>query len=119
MNYIDIDQFKKTLSQRFVSYATNSNSVMAHVSESRDSIPDFLDLATLQSEMEFTFTRLAREHVNKNSTLKALLKIERGVYGLCEECGEQIPLSRLKAIPDTSYCIACQTEIEQNQECVA
>ena len=119
MKHIDIDQFKKTLSQHFVSYETNSNRVMAHVSESRDNIPDFLDLATLQSEMEFTFTRIARENINKNSILKALLKIEKGVYGLCEECGEQIPLNRLKAIPDTSYCIACQREIEQNQKCVA
>lgn len=36
----------------------------------------------------------------------ALEKIEQGIYGVCEECGEEIPIDRLKANPAARTCIA-------------
>lgn len=42
----------------------------------------------------------------------ALHKIENGVFGLCEECGEAISESRLKAVPDCILCISCAEEQE-------
>jgi YteA family regulatory protein len=36
---------------------------------------------------------------------KALKAIEQGAYGKCEVCGEEIPLERLKALPNTTYCM--------------
>ncbi len=44
---------------------------------------------------------------------RALAKIEAGTYGMCERCGEEIDLARLKAIPYAMYCIGCQSRIEQ------
>jgi RNA polymerase-binding transcription factor DksA len=29
-------------------------------------------------------------------------------YGICEKCGEAIPLLRLKSIPEARFCINCQ-----------
>lgn len=49
--------------------------------------------------------RLRREAENK---ARANL-IERE----CEECGEIIPLKRLKVVPLTKLCISCQTEMEK------
>lgn len=114
MNYNEIDQLKETLSQWLVSYDMNSNDVLAHVSKTHDNIPDPLDRASFQSEMEYIFSRLGRESLNKRNILRALRKIEKGSYGICEECGEEISVDRLRAIPDTGYCLACQTEIEAN-----
>jgi DnaK suppressor protein len=37
----------------------------------------------------------------------ALVRIERGDYGTCEECGEEIPLARLEAMPRTTLCVTC------------
>jgi DnaK suppressor protein len=28
-------------------------------------------------------------------------------FGLCSECGEPIPMVRLKAMPETEYCVEC------------
>lgn len=33
----------------------------------------------------------------------------------CEECGEEIPAARRDAIKGVRLCIACQSELEQNQ----
>lgn len=38
---------------------------------------------------------------------EALNKIESGEYGICEKCGEQIPLERLTVNPSALICIKC------------
>jgi len=43
----------------------------------------------------------------------ALEKINRGSYGICESCGEEIPEARLCAIPWTRYCASCAEEVER------
>lgn len=35
----------------------------------------------------------------------ALKRIEQGTYGKCIECGEEIPVARLEAVPWTPYCL--------------
>ncbi len=37
----------------------------------------------------------------------ALVKIEAGTYGKCEECGKPISSARLEAVPAARYCIDC------------
>lgn len=36
---------------------------------------------------------------------RALEAMENGTYGKCEVCGKDIPIERLKALPNTTYCI--------------
>lgn len=43
----------------------------------------------------------------------ALRRIESGEYGLCENCGREIGVNRLKAMPAVRLCIACQEEVER------
>ncbi len=43
----------------------------------------------------------------------ALRKMEVGKYGLCEECGQSIPLKRLQAIPWTRLCRPDAEEFEK------
>ena len=38
----------------------------------------------------------------------ALTRIEYGSYGTCLNCDEEIGTKRLRAVPWTSLCIACQ-----------
>ncbi len=39
-------------------------------------------------------------------------RLDTGVFGRCEECGEPIPLARLRALPAARYCVACQSRQE-------
>jgi RNA polymerase-binding protein DksA len=43
----------------------------------------------------------------------ALDKIEDGSYGECEECGAEIPVRRLKALPFARLCVSCKEQDEQ------
>lgn len=39
---------------------------------------------------------------------EALYRLEKGVYGLCRDCGDPIAPARLEAIPWTRVCISCK-----------
>ena len=39
---------------------------------------------------------------------EALWRIEKGIYGICRDCGEPIAPARLNAIPWTRVCITCK-----------
>ena len=43
---------------------------------------------------------------------EALERLESGEYGVCEECGEDIGIARLKARPVTTLCIECKSNQE-------
>jgi DnaK suppressor protein len=38
----------------------------------------------------------------------ALRRFDDGTYGLCEQCGEPIPIVRLEALPHVRLCLRCQ-----------
>jgi len=44
----------------------------------------------------------------------ALERVERGTYGKCETCGEEIPVERLDMFPDARFCVAHQSEQESD-----
>ena len=34
-------------------------------------------------------------------------------FGVCEECGKQIPKKRLLIVPEATLCVSCQRELEK------
>ena len=44
---------------------------------------------------------------------RALVRIERGSFGICESCGSDISEARLNAVPQTVLCRDCATAAEQ------
>ncbi|MEH1130646.1 TraR/DksA family transcriptional regulator [Micromonospora sp. CPCC 206061] len=41
-------------------------------------------------------------------TAQALRHMAEGDYGICERCGDRIPIERLQILPDTRFCVSCQ-----------
>lgn len=44
---------------------------------------------------------------------KAIIKIKKGTYGVCENCQKPIPLARLEIIPYARYCIECERSLRK------
>lgn len=55
----------------------------------------------------------AREELGQIS--RALQRIETGDYGHCRECGDEIPVARLRIAPVAEYCIDCAKELDRLQ----
>jgi RNA polymerase-binding transcription factor len=44
---------------------------------------------------------------------EALYRLEKGIYGICRDCGDPIAPARLEAIPWTRVCISCKQKQSQ------
>lgn len=42
---------------------------------------------------------------------KALARISEGSYGVCANCGKEIPAARLEARPESTLCVDCKSRI--------
>src|SRR3989338_5989352 len=46
---------------------------------------------------------------------KAIEKMDKGEYGICEDCGDKIKFERLVARPTAELCIVCKEESEKEE----
>ncbi len=76
---------------------------------------DIYDQASSERDRELGLLLGDREREKIHSIDEALLRIDEGDYGTCEECDEDIPLGRLKAMPFTRHCVKCKSDLEKLQ----
>lgn len=81
----------------------------ANYTETKDEVDSANEDILLSSHLRFS----NRENFYLKKIRKALMKIEAGDYGLCEECGAEISLARLQARPTSEMCIGCKEESEK------
>lgn len=79
---------------------------------------DPLDRATEDLSQNNAFRMRSRESRLIKKIRAALLAIEEGTYGICEDCEEPIAIERLRARPVTSYCIVCKSRREAHERAV-
>ncbi len=84
-----------------------------HFGQSEDS------RAQTVSERDLEFALDARETAELAAVDAALIRIENGSYGVCTDCGVDIPAPRLHAAPEAARCIDCQQIIEQGHGAVS
>ena len=76
--------------------------------------PDAVEFAVQAAEQDLTArTADLRSRVLKEID-RALERVVRGNYGVCESCEEEISPARLKAIPWARYCVRCQDLLSRN-----
>lgn len=76
---------------------------------------DIYDQASSERDRELGLLLGDREREKLHSIDEALLRIKEGEYGICEECEEEIPLGRLKAMPFARHCVKCKSDLEKLQ----
>lgn len=115
-NKSQIDELKTTLLKR-------KETILINIRDSRDSIDqlkdqdlnDDLDYADFVSG-SFKEGMIANHQLDElNQIENALNKIKDGSYGICDMCGINIPIGRLKAKPFAKFCTECRTVYEQEQ----
>ncbi len=79
---------------------------LSTVSQHPADTADFLYQRELQ---QTTQDLLEREQQQVSDAMRAR---ERGNYGKCEDCGQQIPRARLEARPEATLCVDCQRQRE-------
>jgi DnaK suppressor protein len=65
------------------------------------------------SDREIDLQRVEEDVARLADIDAALQRIAEGTYGVCRECGEDIPAGRLEVAPYTRYCVACEAQRER------
>jgi len=71
-----------------------------------------IDLASSLEGREMAFQLSSRERNELRLIEDALLKMGKGIYGVCDSCSKNIPVKRLQIMPLTPLCIDCQENLE-------
>ena len=70
-----------------------------------------------EAEEQFGHARVSAIKAELNSKArqikKALVRVQKGKYGICEDCGKMIDTDRLAVFPEASKCIKCEKKREK------
>ena len=98
--------------------------IISNINGSRNSIDDLknseckddFDYAEISSD-SFKEGIIANQQVQELSEIEdAILRVEKGTYGVCDMCDESIAIARLRAKPFAKFCTPCREiyEIEKS-----
>lgn len=75
--------------------------------------PDSADEALADLVADLANAEVSRDLDEVLALQAALRRIGDGSYGLCVDCGAEIPLGRLRAQPAAARCVECQARHEK------
>jgi DnaK suppressor protein len=79
---------------------------------------DRADQASNEETLGFALRLRDRESRLISKINESLVRIEEGTFGICDMCGENISIQRLKARPVTNFCITCKNKMEALEETI-
>lgn len=83
--------------------------------EAQPAPADEMDVARSSADVETHASLIARAEERLRFIDQALARVEQGRYGICAECGEEIPLERLTAVPFAVLCVDCQRKTNRSR----
>jgi len=116
MNQEDLQYFKDELYSMLNEIQEKGQSTLENMSDGHEQYADPADRASMESDQFFTLRLRDRDRKLVNKIKEALERIEDGTYGICEGCGEEISIPRLKARPVTTLCIDCKSKQEEQEK---
>jgi len=77
------------------------------------SVPDPGDESVAALIADLDHADVARDVAELRALEAARGRLQEGSYGVCIDCGGDIPFARLQATPSAERCIACQEKYEK------
>ena len=71
------------------------------------------ELASDASEKAVMFGQMESQSDELGEVRDALERLDKGAFGLCDECNDEIPMERLRAIPYARLCMGCKSAEER------
>jgi DnaK suppressor protein len=70
----------------------------------------FADSAQATTERGEALALAEQLRSHRTEVLDALARMDAGTYGKCENCGQEIPIERLEALPSARLCVTCKQQ---------
>ncbi|MDR0816537.1 MAG: RNA polymerase-binding protein DksA [Desulfovibrio sp.] len=115
MDHNDLEFFHALLTKMLEDAQQKGDSTLEDMTDSNEIFADPADRATAESDRAFTLRIRDRERRLIRKIQAALQRIGDGTFGVCDECGKDVSIERLKARPVTRLCINCKARQEENE----
>jgi DnaK suppressor protein len=115
MNESQMAFFKARLRQMEQDILRNAGETTEHLRETVI-VPDPADRATIEEEHALELRTRDRERKLLKKIQQAVVRVDEGEYGYCEETGEPIGLGRLLARPTATLSLEAQQRRELRQK---
>jgi len=99
--------------QKILERYRKKEDTQARIGEEVKEPGDLEDISQMTYTQELLDNLSSREMFMLREIDYALQKMDAGTYGICEYCGEEIPIDRLRAIPWTRYHAHCAEKVEE------
>jgi DnaK suppressor protein len=113
MNDSQLSYFKQLLTKWKSDLINEVDRTVVHMKDEASNFPDPNDRATQESEFGLELRTRDRERKLLKKISSALVRIEEGDYGYCDETGEEIGLKRLQARPVATLSLEAQERREK------
>lgn len=115
MESSDLAYFRELLENMRDEIRQKGENTIEDMTEEREMYADPADRASAESDRAFVLRLRDRDRKLVQKIEQALERIDDGSFGVCDECGEDISVPRLKARPVTTLCIKCKSRQEQEE----
>ena len=113
MNATQIKETRKRLTMESEKLIRSINRNRAAADEiTTENTEDEGDLATISHNKELLYNLHESDFARLRLINEAIKALDRGQYGECTRCGNDINEKRLLAMPWAALCIGCQEETE-------
>jgi DnaK suppressor protein len=113
MNPMQLEYFRQKLSNWRAELLNESNGTLSSLQNENLAEPDLADRATRETDRAIELRTRDRERKLISKIEEALLRIDEGNYGYCEETNEPISLRRLEARPIATLSLEAQERHER------
>ncbi|MDD4355668.1 MAG: TraR/DksA family transcriptional regulator [Smithellaceae bacterium] len=112
-----IQLIRKTLVNKMEELWSNAEITLARMKKAEGTLADPFDMAVTESSRFVELACRSREIELLLDIKETILRIDRGLYGICDSCGRLIHEKRLCIEPMSKLCMDCQEEKEiQNRK---
>ncbi|MHC4215644.1 MAG: TraR/DksA family transcriptional regulator [Planctomycetota bacterium] len=115
MNKKTITYFKSRLMKELEDLQKGENCNLNGLNGSKEILPDLVDRASSFIDRSMSQSMCDRQNLRIRKIEQALEDLAIGDYGICQRCGEDIDVKRLRANPVARHCITCKTAIETRE----
>ena len=114
----DLEYFRKMLTRWQEDLYKQADVTVTELQEPTVKAIDPVDQASLHAMRDFTLRIRDRESRLIGKINQSFVRIEEGTFGICDMCGEDISIQRLKVRPVTNFCITCKNKMEALEETI-
>ncbi|MFO7568924.1 MAG: TraR/DksA C4-type zinc finger protein [Smithellaceae bacterium] len=107
-----MERLRDLMVQKMDALRQSADSTICQLKVVDEKFADPFDQAVIESSNSVELKCRTNDWQALLDVKETILRIDRGLHGMCDLCGRQISQKRLRAAPMSKLCFACQEEKE-------